>query len=58
MRTQVKMNEKLTEKITELRKELRSDYERIGNNYHLVMKEMDDFLERISKGLEGQDEKE
>ena len=52
------MNEKLTEKITELRKDLRSDYERIGNNYHLVMKEMDDFLERISKGLEGQDEKE
>lgn len=47
------MTEELQKKILELRKELRGDYERIGNNYYLVMKEMDDFLERLNNGLEG-----
>lgn len=44
---------KIQEKILELRTELRTDYERIGNNLYLVMKEMDDFLDRIYKGFEG-----
>jgi hypothetical protein len=43
----------LQNKILELRKELRLDYERIGKNYHLVMKEMDEFLERLHKSFDG-----
>ena len=44
---------KIQEKIIELRKDLREEYERIGNNFYLVMKDMDDFLERLYVGIKG-----